>query len=219
MQTPSNWGPAIDVSANVGNIVFVHVPPITEDDLKQSPKKVWYDQYVEDLRASGSTGLIIYIVMPSNKWNANKKTGRLTRIFSRDGFNVMGSANDLRIQVAIANENAVWNSSTQMWENLNEPEWDASASNWKVSEDKPYWEKETGWHNLDKLNINPVADSNYAGNLLFYTTVDIKWDAFRATGGDPGAGAKFQGTFITSGNFTISDHLSVAGQLIAGKDL
>ena len=211
MQTPSNWGPAIDASANVGNIIFVHVPPITENDLKQSPKKVWYDQYVEDLRASGSTGLIIYIVMPSNKWNANKKTGRLTRIFSRDGFNVMGSANDLRIQVAIANENAVWNSSTQMWENLNEPEWDASASNWKVSEDKPYWEKETGWHNLDKLNINPVADSNYAGNLLFYTPVDVNWDAM--------VDIHYQGTFMTAGNFTIEDHINIAGQLIAGKTL
>ncbi|SHK36525.1 cadherin domain-containing protein [Fibrobacter sp. UWB12] len=211
MQTPSNWGPAIDVSANVGNIVFVHVPPITETDLKQSPKKVWYDQYVEDLRASGSTGLIIYIVMPSNKWNANKKTGRLTRIFSRDGFNVMGSANDLRIQVAIANENAVWNSSTQMWENLNEPEWDPSTSRWKVSEDKPYWEKETGWHNLDKLNINPVADSNYAGNLLFYTPVDVNWDAM--------VNIHYQGTFMTAGNFTIEDHINIAGQLIAGKTL
>ena len=211
MQTPSNWGPAIDVSANVGNIVFVHVPPITENDLKQSPKKVWYDQYVEDLRASGSTGLIIYIVMPSNKWNANKKTGRLTRIFSRDGFNVLGSANDLRIQVAIANENAVWNSSTQMWENLNEPEWDPSTSRWIVSEDKPYWEKETGWHNLDKLNINPVADSNYAGNLLFYTPVDVNWDAM--------VDIHYQGTFMTAGNFTIEDHINIAGQLIAGKTL
>ncbi len=211
MQTPSNWGPAIDVSANVGNIVFVHVPPITENDLKQSPKKVWYDQYVENLRAGGSTGLIIYIVMPSNKWNANKKTGRLTRIFSRDGFNFDGSANDLRIQVAVANENAVWNSSTQKWENLNEPEWDPSISEWKVSDDKPYWEKETGWHNLDKLNINPVADSNYAGNLLFYTQNDVSWTSM--------VDIHYQGTFMTAGNFTIEDFINIAGQLIAGKTL
>lgn len=211
MQTPSNWGPAIDVSSNYGKIVFVHVPPITENDLKQSPKKVWYDQYVENLRADGSTGLIIYIVMPSNKWNANKKTGRLTRIFSRDGFNFDGSANDLRIQVAIANENAVWNSSTQKWENLNEPEWDPSTSRWIVSEDKPYWEKETGWHNLDKLNINPVADSNYAGNLLFYTQNDVSWTSM--------VDIHYQGTFMTAGNFTIEDFINIAGQLIAGKTL
>ena len=125
--------------------------------------------------------------MPSAKQNANGKTGRLTRVFSKDGFKFENSANDMRIQVVYVNKEATWNDETGTWENL------------------------------DASGMTYVSDDSYAGNLLFYTTADIKWDAFRATGGDPGAGAKFQGTFITSGNFTISDHLSVAGQLIAER--
>lgn len=75
MENITNWEPAIDVSGNSGKIVFVHVPPITDADLKQSPKKVWYDKYVENVKAGGSPGEIIYILMPSNKHNANKKQG------------------------------------------------------------------------------------------------------------------------------------------------
>jgi hypothetical protein len=219
----TNWEPAIDVTANSGKIVFVHVPPITEEDLKQSPKKVWYDKYVEDIKAGGSKGEIIYILMPSSKHNANRKSGRLTRIFSRDGFNFQNSANNLRIQVAIVNDNATWNNSTQMWENLNGPEY---YSNGKTieSEDKPYWIENDGngndvWYNLDKLNITPVADSNYAGNLLFYTTALVEWKPFIGTDGDKSVGAKFQGSFITTNDFLIADHLSIAGQLIAGQKL
>ena len=204
-----SWGPAIDVSSNYGKIVFVHVPPITKADLNQSPKKVWYDLFVENLKAGGSMGEIIYILMPSSKWNENKKAGRLTRIFSRDGFNLDGSANDLRIQVAIVNENATWNASAQKWENLNEPVYNGEGS--IEAEDKPYYVKNVGWHNLDKLNINPVADSNYAGNLFFYTPVDVNWDAM--------IDIHYQGTFMTAGNFTIEDHINIAGQLIAGKTL
>jgi hypothetical protein len=204
-----SWGPAIDVSSNFGKIVFVHVPPITEADLNEHPKKVWYDLFVENLKAGGSMGEIIYILMPSNTKNANRKTGRLTRIFSRDGFNLDGSANDLKIQVAIVNDNATWNAAAQKWENLNEPVYNGEGS--IESEDKPYYVKNVGWFNLDKLNINPVADSNYAGNLLFYTTVDVAWDAM--------VNVDYQGTFMTAGNFTIEDHLNVAGQLIAGKTL
>ena len=204
-----SWGPAIDVSSNFGKIVFVHVPPITEADLNEHPKKVWYDLFVENLKAGGSMGEIIYILMPSNTKNANRKTGRLTRIFSRDGFNLDGSANDLKIQVAIVNDNATWNAAAQKWENLNEPVYNGEGS--IESEDKPYYVKNVGWFNLDKLNINPVADSNYAGNLLFYTTVDVAWDAM--------IDVDYQGTFMTAGNFTIEDHLNIAGQLIAGKTL
>ena len=223
MENITNWGPAIDVSGNSGKIVFVHVPPITDADLKQSPKKVWYDKFVENVKAGGSKGEIIYVLMPSNKHNANKKTGRLTRIFSRDGFNFQNSANNLRIQVAIVNDNATWNESTQMWENLNEPNYNSNGISIQ-SEDKPYWIENDGtgrdvWINLDKLNVTPVADSNYAGNLLFYTTARVDWKPFKGTDGDKTAGAKFQGTFITTNDFLIADHLSIAGQLIAGQKL
>ena len=183
------WEPKIDITAPTEQSVFINVPPITAEDLKKSPKQVWYDKFVESIEVSSHTGKVLYILMPSAKQNANGKTGRLTRVFSKDGFKFENSANDMRIQVVYVNKEATWNDETGTWENL------------------------------DASGMTYVSDDSYAGNLLFYTTVDIKWDAFRATGGDPGAGAKFQGTFITSGNFTISDHLSVAGQLIAGKDL
>ena len=221
IKTVSSWDPAIDVSSNAGKIIFVHVPPITAEDLKQSPKKVWYDKYVENVKAGGSKGEIIYVLMPSNKHNANKKTGRLTRIFSRDGFNFENSANDMKIQVAIVKDNATWDETAQMWKNLNEPEYNEHGLPLEIeNEDKPYWIRGTGeWKNLDKINITPVADSNYAGNLLFYTTAPVDWKPFTGTDGDKSVGAKFQGTFITTDNFFIADHLSIAGQLIAGKKL
>ena len=35
----TSWGPAIDVSSNAGKIFFVHVPPITAEDLNQIQKR------------------------------------------------------------------------------------------------------------------------------------------------------------------------------------
>lgn len=181
------WDPVVDLTNSYEQTEYIQVPPITAADLAQSPKHVWFDKYVEDIRASGHTGKKLYILMPSNKQNANKKTGRLTRVFSRDGFNFNNSANDLRIQVVYVNEEATWNETTQAWDNFD----------------------------LNKATV--VPDSNYAGNLLFYTPADVKWMPFKASSGDAGEGAHFQGTFITSGTFMIYDHLSIAGQLIAGK--
>ncbi len=181
------WEPAIDMTTPYAETRFIHIPPISENDLKQSPKHVWFDKYVEDIKVSGHTGKVLYILMPSKTQNANGKTGRLTRVFSRDGFNFINSANDMKIQVAYVNDEATWNETTQSWDNL------------------------------DKSKITVVSDSNYAGNLLFYTNANVEWQPFKATSGDAGVGADFQGTFMTSGSFKIYDHLSIAGQLIAGE--
>ena len=182
-----SWDPAVDLTAPTEEVKSIDVPPITADDLSKSPKQVWYDKFVEDIRVSGHTGKVLYIYMPSKKHNKNGKVGRLTRVFSRDGFNFNNSANDMRIQVVYVNDDAVWNETTQSWDNVD----------------------------LTKATI--VPDSNYAGNLLFYTPANVEWLPFKATSGDGGDGAHFQGTFITSGSFKIYDHLSIAGQLIAGK--
>lgn len=182
-----SWEPAVTLTEPYEETKYIQVPPITAADLAQSPKHVWFDKYVENIQASSHTGKKLYILMPSNKQNANKKTGRLTRVFSRDGFDFNNSANDLRIQVVYVNDDATWNETTQSWDNFD----------------------------LSKATV--VPDSNYAGNLLFYTPADVKWMPFKASSGDAGDGAHFQGTFITSGTFMIYDHLSIAGQLIAGK--
>ena len=182
-----SWEPAVTLTEPYEETKYIQVPPITDADLAQSPKHVWYDKYVEDIQVSSHTGKKLYILMPSKTQNEKKKTGRLTRVFSRDGFKFDNSANDMRIQVVYVNDDATWNDETQSWDNLN---WNTATI---------------------------VPDSNYAGNLLFYTPADVKWMPFKASSGDAGGGAHFQGTFITSGTFMIYDHLSIAGQLIAGK--
>ena len=189
------WGTAVDLTHPYVETGFIHVPPITAADLAASPKHVWFDKYVEDIRVGGHTGKVLYVLMPSNKHNANKKTGRLTRVFSKNGFNFENSANDMKIQVAYVNDEATWNG--------------------------------TAWENVDLSKITVVADSNYAGNLMFYTPANVEWKPFTAgcskeeeqkpENKDRCSGAKFQGTFMTSGSFKIYDHLSIAGQLIAGE--
>ena len=189
------WGTAVDLTHPYVETGFIHVPPITAADLAESPKHVWFDKYVEDIRVGGHTGKVLYVLMPSNKHNANKKTGRLTRVFSKNGFNFENSANDMKIQVAYVNDEATWNG--------------------------------TAWENVDLSKITVVADSNYAGNLMFYTPANVEWKPFTAgcskeeeqkpENKDRCSGAKFQGTFMTSGSFKIYDHLSIAGQLIAGE--
>ena len=181
------WEPAVRLTLPAVQTEFIHVPPITAADLAESPKHVWFDKYVEDIVVSSHTGKVLYVLMPSKKHNANKKTGRLTRVFSKNGFNFENSANDMKIQVAYVNDEATWNG--------------------------------TAWENVDLSKITVVADSNYAGNLMFYTPADVEWKPFTSTDGNPSVGAKFQGSFITAGDFIINDHLSIAGQLIAGKNL
>ena len=72
----------------------------------------------------------------------------------------------------------------------------------------------SSWDNLNTTTMTVVADTNYAGNLMFFTNADINWQPMNAN-----METDLQGTYITTGRFTVHDHISVAGQLIAGKTL
>ena len=181
-ETGITWEPAVELTSGYldEGIGYIHVPPITKEDINN--EHTWFDKYVENIEMDGSRGKILYILMPSNIHNANGKSGRLTRIFSRDGINIGVSANDAKIQVVYVNEDATWNGSS--------------------------------WEGVNTETMTIVSDINYAGNLMFITNADITWRPMNAN-----EAATFQGTYITTGDFNIGDHINVAGQLIAGKKL
>ena len=181
-ETGITWEPAVELTSGYldEGIGYIHVPPITKEDINN--EHTWFDKYVENIEMGGSRGKILYILMPSNIHNANGKSGRLTRIFSRDGINIEASANDAKIQVVYVNEDATWNGSS--------------------------------WEGVDTETMTIVSNVNYAGNLMFITNADIAWRPMNAN-----EAATFQGTYITTGDFNIGDHINVAGQLIAGKKL
>ena len=179
-ETGITWEPAVELVLNKEEVGYIHVPPITKEDINN--EHTWFDKYVENIEMSGHKGKILYIFMPSSAHNANGKTGRLTRIFSRDGINIDNSANNAKIQVVYVNEDATWNGSS--------------------------------WEGVNTETMTIVSDINYAGNLMFITNADITWRPMNAN-----EAATFQGTYITTGDFNIGDHINVAGQLIAGKKL
>lgn len=186
-ETGITWEPAVNLTSSYyGEVQFIHVPPITDDDIKN--EHTWFDMFVQDIHFKGNYGKKLYILMPSRSQNADGKTnGRLTRIFTKAGVNIEASANDTKIQVAYVNSDAKWNGSS--------------------------WVKSDG-NAIDVSAITVVPDSNYSGNLMFYTNADIYWAAMNSN-----KQSDYQGTYITTGNFTINDHISVAGQLISGKRL
>ncbi|MCQ2105338.1 MAG: cadherin repeat domain-containing protein [Fibrobacter sp.] len=57
-------------------------------------------------------------------------------------------------------------------------------------------------------SATPVKNSDYAGNLLFYTTENIDWAAMQK-------GDVIQGTFISTGTITVRQSMTLAGQLLA----
>ena len=94
----------------------------------------------------------------------------------------------------------------------------ASANDTKIQvayvDDEATWDESQNAWNFDASKITVVHDTNYAGNLMFYTTHDITWPSMNGN-----METDLQGTFITTGNITVKDHFSIAGQLIAGKAL
>ena len=72
-----------------------------------------------------------------------KKTGRLTRIFVRNGIKIEGSASDAKIMVAYVNDGVVW---------------DKNDGKWKYKDGDEY-------RNITKENIKVVPDTAYSGNL------------------------------------------------------
>lgn len=55
-----------------------------------------------------------------------------------------------------------------------------------------------------------ISNSDYTGNLIFYTSKDITFPVFSPYD-------SIQGTFITPGSISIGSHLTFSGQLIAGN--
>ena len=139
-----SWEPAVNlISENAGEIQFIFVPPIDEEDMLN--KHIWYDKYLEGITFGNNSGKTLYIMMPSARLNANRRKGRFTRIFLRDGITIRTSANDCKIRVVYVNDDATWNSTTKKWEGFD----------------------------LSKSTI--IDGEHYLGDLLFYTNADINW--------------------------------------------
>lgn len=190
------WKTGLSLNGNFTE--FVHIPPVSLDDVGKGT--VWYDNYLESISINQEKN-VIYIVMPSSTQNCEnskdpvtgecyKKTGRLTRIFVRNGIKIEGSASDAKIMVAYVNDGVVW---------------DKNDGKWKYKDGDEY-------RNITKENIKVVPDTAYSGNLMFYTPAAIKWPQMISS-------CDLQGTYISAQDFEVQDHVNLAGQLIAGKKL
>ena len=112
--------------------------------------------------------------------------GRLTRIFVGQYGMDMGSAHP-KIRIVYMNENAVW----------------TNGNGWGA---KPTYSSETKlWSDP---NATPVENKNYAGNLLIYTDKGLTFNALVAQD-------SMEGTFISSNEIYVKQHMTLAGQLLA----
>jgi len=138
--TVSDWKTGINIGPNsypVGQptkIAYIHVPP----DTVYTNEYGTYDLYIENLKVSSVNSFRIYVVMPP--------TGRLTRIFVKNGFQLDNSAHKPRIQVMYVPEGL---------------EWDRGTGEWDLTEVQ------------DSTKFTYVEE--YQGNLLFYTNKRVDW--------------------------------------------
>lgn len=112
--------------------------------------------------------------------------GRLTRIFVGQYGMDMGSAHP-KIRIVYMKENAVW----------------TNGNGWGT---KPTYSKET--KQWSDPNATPVENKNYAGNLLIYTDKGLTFNALVAQD-------SMEGTFISSNEIYVKQHMTLAGQLLA----
>ena len=163
---PASWGSAFLMTSNYANEEkYIHVPP---DSVNHNAYDT-YDMYITEFRAGGSTGKKLFVIMPPG--------GKLTRIFSRDGFLFDNSANDMKIQVVYVTEGTKFENGA--------------------------------WDLTNKNDFSYLSNTEYSGNLLFYTNQDIKWNYW--------INASFQGTWMTTGMMTVGGHFKLAGQLVANQ--
>lgn len=144
-------------------IGYIHVPP----DTSETNNYGTYDKYFNRFVISGTKNKALYVVMPPG--------GKLTRIFSKNGFEFDNAVNDLKIQVVYVTEGT------------------------KFADGK--------WDLTDKANFTYVTNSDYSGNLLFYTDMPIRWNYWQ--------GASFQGTWMTTDTIGVGGHFKLAGQIVA----
>ena len=149
-----SWKPGIYLKETFTE--FVHVPPVSLDDVNNGT--VWFDNYLESISLV-QNGKTIYIVMPSSTQNCEnskdpvtnkcyKKTGRLTRIFVRDGIQIDGSASDAKIMVAYVNDDVVWKDGA-----------------WKYKDGDEY-------RNITKENIKVVPDTAYSIDRIVFAQLE-----------------------------------------------
>ncbi|WP_176495042.1 cadherin repeat domain-containing protein [Fibrobacter sp. UWT3] len=169
-------------------VAFIHVPP----DTVETNEYGTYDKYITNFTIGGSTGKVLYILMPPG--------GKLTRIYSQNGYNFSNSANDMKIVVAYVEPGLTFDRTTMKWD-VAEP---ASKTGYP---DQPangsYWEF------LDDAKIHVLSNKEYAGNLLFYTKESIDWNYW--------VSASFQGSWISKGTIKVGGHFKLAGQVIANN--
>ena len=188
---PDSWEgfEAISMNSNYPNeVAFIHVPP----DSVATNDYGTFDKYITNFTIGGSTGKVLYVLMPPG--------GKLTRIYSQNGYNFSNSANDMKIVVAYVNEGLAFNKTTMKWD-IAEPQ---SKSGYP---DQPA--NGSSWEFTDADKIKVISNKDYAGNLLFYTTKDINWSYW--------VSASFQGSWMSTGLIKIGGHFKLAGQVIANN--
>ena len=165
-ELPDNaWQGAEDflMTQTIPETGYIHVPP----DSVETNSYGTYDRYYNNFVINGTLGKVLYVLMPPG--------GKLTRIFSKNGFRFDNAVNDLIIQVVYVTEGT------------------------KFANGK--------WDLTDKANFTYVSNSDYSGNLLFYTKSHIEWNYWK--------GASFQGTWMTTDSIVVGGHFKLAGQIAA----
>ena len=112
--------------------------------------------------------------------------GRLTRIFVGQYGMDMGSAHP-KIRIVYMKGDAVW----------------TNGNGWGT---RPTYDKTT--KQWSDPNATPVENKNYAGNLLIYTDKGLTFNALVAQD-------SMEGTFISSNEIYVKQHMTLAGQLLA----
>ena len=161
----NNWQGAGDfeMTQTIAQTEYIHVPP----DSVETNNYGTYDKYYNNFVVNGTLGKVLYVLMPPG--------GKLTRIFSKNGFEISNAVNNFKIQVVYVKEGT------------------------KFANGK--------WDLTDKAEFTYVSNSDYSGNLLFYTKKRIAWDYWD--------GASFQGTWMTTDSIVVGGHFKLAGQIVA----
>ena len=193
--TSTVWESAIYLTSNYQNeVAFIHVPP----DSVQKNKYGTFDKYIDSLGIGGSTGKVLYVLMPPG--------GKITRIYSRKGYDFNSSANDMKIIVAYVREGLKFDTTTMKWD-VAEPAQKVDNFGNPFNPAQPA--NGSFWEFTDTTKFDVVSNKNYAGNLMFYTQKDILWNYWKD--------ASFVGSWFTTGTMKVGGHFKLAGQLIAGK--
>ena len=193
--TSTVWESAIYLTSNYQNeVAFIHVPP----DSVQKNKYGTFDKYIDSLGIGGSTGKVLYVLMPPG--------GKITRIYSRKGYDFNSSANDMKIIVAYVKEGLKFDKTTMKWD-VAEPAQKVDNFGNPFNPAQPA--NGSFWEFTDTTKFDVVSNKDYAGNLMFYTQKDILWNYW--------ADASFVGSWFTTGTMNVGGHFKLAGQLIANK--